>query len=85
MQIHQDMKMCKLNLSGIKYLFYRYNPLDAGHKLNVNKTLRRRPEHHLNVYRTFSLRRMSRGNTFIQSSLLALKTSIRTQKRNSNG
>ena len=40
---------------------FNYYPLDTGRKLNVHKTLRRRPGRLLNVLCTFILRPVSRG------------------------
>ena len=40
---------------------FRYIPVDIGRKLNVHKTLRRRPERLLNVLCTFNLRIVSTG------------------------
>ena len=40
------------------------NPVDAGRKLNVHKTFRRRPGRLLNVLYTFNLRPVSAGNAF---------------------
>ena len=50
---HKYKKMLKLN-----------NPVDAGRKLNVHKTFRRRPGRLLNVLYTFNLRPVSAGNAF---------------------
>ena len=44
-------------------------PLDTGCKLNVDKTVRRLPEHLLNVLRTFTLRPVSRGNVDIRTMI----------------
>ena len=41
----------------------RYIPADTGRKLNVHKTLRRRPGRFLNVLYTFNLRPVSTGMT----------------------
>ena len=41
----------------------RYIPADTGRKLNVHKTLRRRPGRFLTVLYTFNLRPVSTGMT----------------------
>ena len=43
-----------------KSIIYYY-PVDTGHKLNLHKTLRRRPGRLLNVLSTFNLRPVSTG------------------------
>ena len=45
------------------------NPVDTGRKLNVHKTLRRRPGHLLNVLFTFNLRPVSTGKRYIHHSM----------------
>ena len=43
-------------------LLFISNPIDAGRKLNIHKTFRRRPGRLLNVLCTFSVRPVSTGN-----------------------
>ena len=48
-------------LSDTVYQYLPTNPEDTGRKLNVHKTLRRRPGRLLNVLCTFNLRPVSTG------------------------
>ena len=49
----------------------RGNPVDTGRKLNVHKTVRRRPGRLLNFLCTFNLRPVSIGVLFSQQSDIA--------------
>ena len=69
MQIHQDMKTCKSNLSGNKCLFKGYNSLDT-----------ERPGRLLNVLWTFSLRK-SVSDHFETLCIKGLKHRIHHMKR----
>ena len=58
----------KINWNKISIIFYVLFciqwvsfPVDTGRKLNIHKTLKRRPGHLLNVLRTFNLRPVSTG------------------------
>ena len=52
------------------------SPVYAGRKLNVHKTLGRRPGRLLNVLRTFNLRPVSTGSSQIQVIPVASDQSI---------
>ena len=63
------VKMVEFVLFPIFLIESNVDTVDTGRKLDVNKTLKRRPGRFLNVFYTFSLRPVSSGEILVISFL----------------